>query len=79
MKSRNIVPAILIIASLTGTNLFSQEVFSNGIDVVGTYVFGNGLITNAQDDAGVSDVAPSVGQLYGIDPNGTKLSLISTF
>ncbi len=61
--------------------LFAQEVFSNGVDVSGAFVFGNGMITlesttNTQDDAMTRDLAPSVGQIFGVDPDtGNTIAL----
>lgn len=61
--------SILIVSVACG-----QTVFTNGIAVDGAFVWGNGLITlestsNTQGDVETRDLAPSVGQLYGVEPD----------
>lgn len=54
--------------------LFGQILFTNGIDVAGTFVVGNGMVTigstsNSYDDAETAHIAPSIGQLAGYNPD----------
>ncbi len=62
------------------TAIFAQVVFTNGIYVSGDYVYGNGYIPvqggiDGQTNATVRDLAPSIGQMAGVDPdNGSVLT-----
>jgi len=57
-----------------GITVLGQTVFTSGIDVDGNYVLGNGFIPlgagiDGQTNDVVRDIAPSIGQLAGIDPD----------
>lgn len=75
MRTHRGFMAGLAVASIVAAGgAWGQEVFSNGVDVAGTYVVGNGMITlqsttNSQGDAATRTLAPSVGQLFGVDPD----------
>ncbi|MCF7855605.1 MAG: hypothetical protein K9N51_12460, partial [Candidatus Pacebacteria bacterium] len=74
-------------ALLSAEQALSQVVFSNGIDVSGWFVISNGMVTlesttNFQGDVDTRGLAPSLGQMYGINPdtgsgidNGDRLTL----
>ena len=64
----------LVSLVMAGGFAHGQQVFTNGISVDGYFVISNGFITlesttNTQDDAGTRALAPSVGQMYGVNPD----------
>ncbi len=65
-----------------GVVAYGQEVFTNGIDVSGNYVLGNGLVpldvgVGGQTTNLVRDIPPTVGQMAGVDPgDGSTLENI---
>ena len=73
MKTPTVV-LITTIAAVAATELYGQTLFTNGIDVAGNYVYGNGYIpveggVDGQTNAAVRDIAPSIGQMAGVDPD----------
>jgi len=52
----------------------AQAVFTNGIDVMGSFIVGNGMVTiestsNAYHDISTRHIAPSIGQMAGYSPD----------
>lgn len=69
MKRQVLFASALALAAALGAP--AQEVFTNGVSVNWYYVYENGMIpvpTNGQTDATVRDLAPSIGQMGGVDP-----------
>ena len=61
-------------AALHAPHGLAQEVFSNGVDLAGSYVISNGMIELqsagfSQDDADTRHLGPSVGQMAGVEPD----------
>jgi hypothetical protein len=72
---------VVVATSLSAAQVFAQDVFTNGVDVSGYFVWGNGMMTlesttNTQADAYTRDLAPSVGQMAGVNPDtGAAITL----
>jgi len=65
---------VLVISAVTVIDLSAQQVFTNGINVNGAFVMGNGMVTigstsNTYYDAETAHLAPSIGQLAGFNPD----------
>ena len=78
---RTLIPIGLVLLVMAGWSAHGQEVFSNGVDLSGSYLIGNGFIdmvahTNSgPSDPEVRDYGPSIGQMYGVEPDtGNSIS-----
>jgi len=78
---RTLILIGLVLLVMAGWSAHGQEVFSNGVDLSGSYLIGNGFIdmvahTNSgPSDPEVRDYGPSIGQMYGVEPDtGNSIS-----